>query len=417
VYALRPYSDRTGWVASTIDGNRFGEPDIRSGTSRGTVYLGAFQFDLSFLPPGTSVDYAALELSVMEVQPGTGEGGWSVHILGADIDPEWKSHGYNDIRQAETAHTLFPVLKTADLAEDETVLFVFDPAQRTELELRIERGAVSFRVDGPTGGSGGLVTWDSGSGGESNTKGPTLRLAVRLPTVQVTRSVERIAGLGTPTPTFVVITPVPTPANMLTVAASALTATSQAVRFGTPTPLPPNWVTPIIVTPTSTPLNEVTATALAIEATADAVLTGTPTPTPGNVWTATPTPTYVIITSVPTPANTLTAVADALALTAQATTTGTPTPLPPNWVTPVVITATPTPGNATTATVQAAAATWAVIYTGTPTPTPVNLYTATATSTPRPTSTATATFTPPPPPTDTPPPPPPPPPTKRPPSP
>jgi len=117
-------------------------------------------------------------------------------------------------------------------------------------------------------------------------------------------------------------------------------------------------------------------------ATAQVYLTGTPTPTPGNVWTATPTSTYVIVTLEPSPENAQTAVADALTATEQAATTGTPTPLPANWVTPVVLTATPTPENEATRAARAMIATAQALLTGTPTPTAENVWIVTSTPTP-----------------------------------
>ena len=97
----------------------------------------------------------------------------------------------------------------------------------------------------------------------------------------------------TSTPTYVIIgiLSTPTPENILTVAALVAAAEIQAATAGTPTPWPPNWVTPIIVTNTPTPESAATATFLAAAATARAFLYGTPTPRPPNVWTATPVPT------------------------------------------------------------------------------------------------------------------------------
>lgn len=401
IYALKPYPDRVGWVVSGQGGNHFGESHLYAGISQGRIYHGAFQFDLSFLPPGSSVYYAAVELTGSNDQRLAQGGTWSVQMLGIDVDPDWAKHGFDEIHGASVFDTLAPSLKSTDLVKGKTYVFVLNAQQRAELERRIFRGVVSFRIDGPPSGIENLFGWDSGYGSESTGKGPVLRLAVALPSTPVTAGADRMPGLGTPTPTYVIITSVPTPANMLTVAADALTATALATTVGTPTPLPPNWVTPVVVTATPPPENEATAAAQAMIATAVAVLTGTPTPTPGNVWTATPTATYVIITPVPTPENELTAVADALTATAWATTTGTSTPLPPNWVTPIVVTTTPMPGNGATATAQAAAETAVAVFTGTPTPTPGNVWTATPTSTPPPTPTPspspTSTPTPPPP--------------------
>ncbi len=120
-----------------------------------------------------------------------------------------------------------------------------------------------------------------------------------------------------------------------------------------------------------------------------------------NVWTATPSPTYVIVTSTPTPENVFTIVPSAATATHVAATIGTYTPVPENWVTPIVVTPVPTPANTATAAYQDALATTEAIVFGTPTPTPMNVWTVTPTPifvlldgeipTPGPTPTPTAT--------------------------
>jgi hypothetical protein len=385
VYALKPYPHRVGWVASGEEGNHLGESHIYAGTLDGEGYHGVFQFDLSSLTPGSSIYYATVELTGLDDQKLARAGAWALQMLAVEADLAWSVHTFDSIHQAPVFDTLSPVLSGSDLIAGKTQVFVLNASQRSELEKRISRGVVSFRIDGPSTSGQNLFGWDSGYGPETKGKGPILRLAAALPAT----AVDEVPEPETPAPTYVVITPAPTPANVLTAAARALTATALADANGTPTPLPPNWVTPIIVTATPTPENEATATVRAAMATAVVVMTGTPTPTPGNVWTATPTATYVIITPTPTVENTLTAMADALTATAWATTTGTPTSLPPNWVTPIIVTATPTPENEATATAYSAAATAIAVLTGTPTPTPENVWTATPTATPEATSTPT----------------------------
>jgi len=114
----------------------------------------------------------------------------------------------------------------------------------------------------------------------------------------------------TPTPTetplpplsaFVLITATPTPATIFEAATRSIEATAQFEQFGPPTPLPPNWVTPIVVTATPTPVNAATVQYLAELAEAMAVTTGTPTPIPSNMITATPTPVFELITFLLTP--------------------------------------------------------------------------------------------------------------------
>lgn len=113
---------------------------------------------------------------------------------------------------------------------------------------------------------------------------------------------------ATPTPTFVVITATPTPESVFVAATMSIASTVHAQRMGTPTLLPPNWVTPIVVTSTPTPADLATAQIIALYATAQALTTGTPTPTPINMVTATPTSVFILLdgqlppmTPTPTP--------------------------------------------------------------------------------------------------------------------
>jgi hypothetical protein len=306
IYALKPNVNREGWVVSGEAGNHFGESHLYTGVFEEKIYHGAFQFDISFIALGSSIHYAAVELTGLDAQRLGDGGSWSLQMLGTEVDPEWPLHGFDHIHQAPVAFTLSPILNSADLGREKTHVFVLDAGQRAELEERIARGVISFRLDGPSSGADNLFSWDTGYGDESLGNGPILRLAVAPPSVPVTPEGERIPGLGTPTPTYVILTPAPTPENVLTAAADALTATAWATMVGTPTPLPPNWVTPIIVTATPTPENEATATFQAMVSTAEVILTGTPTPTPGNVWMATPTatptvtPWYIYLWDLPT---------------------------------------------------------------------------------------------------------------------
>lgn len=94
---------------------------------------------------------------------------------------------------------------------------------------------------------------------------------------------------------YYIITATPTPESVFIAATLSAEATGQAKRYGTPTPLPESWVTPVVVTSTPTPVNSATAQAIAALSTAQAFTTGTPTPTPSNIVTATPTPVFVSI--------------------------------------------------------------------------------------------------------------------------
>jgi hypothetical protein len=389
VYNLIPAKDAVGWVSEGDERpNHFGDYNIYSGIFDGQRHLGAIQFDLSPIPPGAPVEYADLTLVGLSSKWLGSEGLWAVQFLESWLDEKWSERSFADLVLAEGISTeLEPALTVGDLDAGRANVFVLGPQALQALEERILSGKVSFRIDGPASGADSLFSWDSGYGAGSLGWAPVLRV---------------VAGPApdrppaTPTLQYVIVTSTPTPANIVTVAAMAATATIQATTIGTPTPLPPNWVTPAIVVPTHTPANAATAEWHAAESTAQVSLYGTATPWPPNAWTATPPAVieasaagFVVVTSTPVPENILTAAVIAVQQTVWATTTGTATPLPGPAVTAtpryIVVTNTPTPANRATAVYLRALATAQAILTGTPTPTPPNL--ATATRTPRPTQT------------------------------
>jgi hypothetical protein len=294
VYAIPSNVNRVGWVRSGEDGNHFGDSYLHVGFLGGNLYHGAIQFDLTFIPPGSSIHYAALELVGLSGETLGSGGSWHVRLLEEDIDAEWPFHGYRAIHEAPVTQTLSPTLGISDLAENKSNVFVFNAGQRAILESRLEGGGLaSFRLDGPSSGDDNLFTWDTGYGLGSLGKAPILRLAVTSPMLTPTSpaGTEIAARVPeTPTPTFVIVTSTPTPETVFTAAAIVATAAYQATTVGTPTGTPSNWVTPIVVTSTPTPENEATATYMAAWLTAAAIATGTATPTPRHMWTATPTP-------------------------------------------------------------------------------------------------------------------------------
>ncbi|RME46346.1 MAG: hypothetical protein D6791_08520, partial [Chloroflexi bacterium] len=234
------------------------------------------QFSLASIPPGSRIEQVTLELVGLNAE-NLGEGGtWTLRLLSSEVDENWPSATYDQIHDAPVVDTIPPELGPQDLAARQVNVFSFTPAQRAELERRLETGMVSFRIDGPDEGPNNLFTWDTGYGGGFGN-----------------RPVLRVVYLPPPTLTPLVVTATPTPANVVTVAALAATATYQATAVGTATPWPPNVVTatpPHIIVNTPTPGNAATAQWVAAVATARAFLYGTPTPLPDYVWTATPAP-------------------------------------------------------------------------------------------------------------------------------
>jgi hypothetical protein len=394
-YTLSPVVANIGWMTSGEErGNHFGDSFLYAGIFKGQIYIGAFQFDLSSIPRGAPVEYAAIQMTglrddrlAVRSDQSNAAGVWTLRLLAPEIDQDWRRHNFQDVFNVSALHTLSPILSAQDLAAGKTNQFELSPAQIKILEERIvddEKPKISFRIEGPLVGPDNLFGWDTGYGPQSQGNEVTLLLLVGPPP-------------ATPPPyDYSIVTSTPTPENVVTAAAIVMQLTADATRLGTVTPVPPNMVTPtpipdyLVFVPTPTPENRTTAQALATIATAEALTTGTPTPIPTDAVTVTPTPTetptptptwpnYVIITSTPTAETIFAAATIALEATALAEKGGTPTPLPVDWVTPVVVTSTPTPRNEATAQALIDLATAIAITTGTPTPMPLNVTTATPT--------------------------------------
>ncbi len=291
VYALSPDVNSIGWVQAGEAGNHFGESFLYAGLRDKVLYYGAMQFDLSFIPNGSTIYLAELELTGLAAAGLTDASSFAVNILTEDIDPEWSRHDFETIQNATIDETLNPALSAADLGEGQVNKLVFNAAQRSIIEQRLENNTVSFRIDPLAPDLAGWFGWDSGYGDQSKGQGPILRLGV-IPPVATEEGTEEVAELGTPTPTptFVIITSTPTLENLQTAAAIVPKMTYEATTTGTPTPIPDNWVTPQVVTITPTPENTVTAQFQAAEATAAIIVFGTPTPGAPTVI-ASPTPT------------------------------------------------------------------------------------------------------------------------------
>jgi hypothetical protein len=383
MYTLSPNAADIGWVSSGEDrGNHFGDSFLYAGVFRGDVYQAAFQFDLSSLPRGAPIHYAAMQLTGLRDDRLGEDGAWALRLLDVDTDQDWRRHSFQEIFNAGVLQTLSPILGVENLMAGETYLFELSPAQISILEERISKDQApraSFRMDGPLTGGDNLFAWDSGHGPKSAGGKVTLILSMGQPPAT------------SPPYDYVVVTSTPTPENVLTAAAIVLQMTADATHIGTPTPAPLNIATAtripeyLVVVPTPTPENEATARAADARATAEALTTGTPTPLPADAVTATPvpsatpTPTYILITATPTAESVFAAATLSAEATARALQWGAPTPLPPNWATPLVVTSTPTPANAATAQLLAAMAAAQAFTTGTPTATPANMVTATPT--------------------------------------
>ncbi|HXF60069.1 MAG TPA: hypothetical protein VNK95_00550 [Caldilineaceae bacterium] len=311
-----------GWARSADEQpNHFGDYNIYAGVYEGQVHVGAFQFDLSSLAPGTPILHADLTLVGLSDEFLGAAGTWTVQLLEPWLDQEWPQRDFHWLSRPDSAAAtlVFPV-GVGELGRLRQNTFFFPPEALPLLEARIYQRRVSFRILGPDSGENSLFSWDSGYGAGSLARGPLLRIVAGPAPATPPPS---------PTPKVVIIPP-QDEASLLALAAERLTATAQAVPYTgaetptptpTPTPLPPNWVTPVIITNTPTPENEATAAWQLAIATAQAIVMGTPTPLPVNIWTATPTPAatatppfilYSDLTATPTPSATPTAVPDYL---------------------------------------------------------------------------------------------------------
>ena len=288
IYALAPDINSVGWVQSNETGNHFGESFMYTGVREGVTTHGAMQFDLSFIPSGSTIFLAELELTGLVDQGLTQDSAFNLHILGEEVDAGWSRHGFATIDEAFVYDSLQSDLQAPDLAVGRTNKVLFNAAQRSLIEERLPTELISFRLDSLT--SEGWFSWDSGYGPESLGQGPVLNLGVLLPP-EVEAAEAPPDSTPTPTATYVLITTTPEPENVLTAAAVAPALTAAATTTGTPTELPDNWVTPIAVTNTPTPENTATAEYLRAIAVAEVVAFGTSTPTPANMVTASPTPT------------------------------------------------------------------------------------------------------------------------------
>jgi hypothetical protein len=357
---LRPPPRAIGWVTDLDGRGYFDGSTIHAGVFKGHRYYGALQFDLSEVPPGAEIIHASLSLTGLDEQHVASPGTWHIQLLGSEIDDKWLLLDYDTLAQAIPETILGEKLGASELGAGLVNQVELSSVQLEALQAHLPHGVVSLRIDGPAGDEQNLFTWDSGfRNGEALLTQPVLRLVVK-PLAEED---------------YVIITSTPSPENVVTAAVLAATATEIAEKVGTPTPVPPYWITPVIVRPTPTPASTATALFNIAVATAEAYLYGTATPLPFNAWTVTPVPTslqletseqpvtpnpLVIITSTPTPQNIITVAAQARQATAIAATTGTYTPVPDTWVTPIIVTPRPPlplAGNAATATFQTQLAT------------------------------------------------------------
>jgi PKD repeat protein len=134
---------------------------------------GAFQFDLSTIPPGSQVLSATLELTGAMDSPGPNRG-YDVRVVSSDVDARWMDLDWNSLTTAPVVVTLKPHLANRDVGLGRVNRFRIDPGV---LESRRgNTGIITFRIDGP------LLrhqwyesfSWWSGNEPEYREKGPRL---------------------------------------------------------------------------------------------------------------------------------------------------------------------------------------------------------------------------------------------------
>lgn len=301
IYRLRPEAGYAGWVASDESrGNHLGDSYLYSGVFDGVVYHGVIQIDLSSLARGATIHAAFLEITGLDARRLGATGTWEVRLLERDVDEDWTRLTFQSVHNTAVEWSLTPVLSVSDTEVGGVNSFTFPPELLRVLEQRLldEHYTVSLRIDGPQAGDNSVFAWDSGYGPATQGESPRLLLSV---------GPAPLTPLPTGTQPFVVVTSTPTPANVLTAAAWAHTATANAVTTGQPTPTSVRqWTaTPQrVITSTPTPATQATSDYLRSVATAIAFTTGTFTPVPDAVVTATQTPVTIAweeLTPTPTP--------------------------------------------------------------------------------------------------------------------
>ncbi|MCL4394690.1 MAG: hypothetical protein M1482_07790 [Chloroflexi bacterium] len=270
---------RGAWLGSGDSQPHWGDRNVHAGRYQGQTFQSVLYFDMAALAPGSQIVYAQVQLTGLSRSNIGSQGSWSLHLLPASLLADWTGRTAKDF-DAATQAQIGPSVGPAALAEGQTNQFVFSSEQLGLLNQAIDgSGAVGFRLDGPTGPSDSLFTWDGGDPDPTVTGHPTLRV-IAVPAQ------------------FVEITNTPTPQNVLTAAAAIAQGTQSAQLYGTPTPLPRQFATvlPLVaITTVPTPANSATAAVRSDYATAVAMTTGTFTPTPSNWVTTTPTPPFLSI--------------------------------------------------------------------------------------------------------------------------
>ncbi len=376
---ITPSASDTGWWSSgDVKGAHLGDSFLYAGYFDEEAFVSAVRFDLRQVPRGAPIRDATLELTGLRddrLNPLAADARWTVQLLDPKDIKEFGRNDFQALYNLPAAVTLFPSLSSKELGARRVNALALDATAREWLSRQVldENASIVVRLTGPTEAPSALFAWDGGSGQMTSGAAPRLVLSLGAPPA---------TPPPLPTRPTLVVTATPTPANILTVAAYALTGTA-AARAGTAAPPQFAIVTATperrpVITDTPVPRNGATATFQAAYATAVAVTTGTFTPMPKDAVTP------IIVLPTPMPENVLTAAAQMVAVAAEIARRGTATPLPYNAVvatvtpSPYVLVNTPRPPNVATARALILYATAAAMTTGTPTPLPPSVATPTS---------------------------------------
>jgi hypothetical protein len=162
VITLTTTTDAIGW-ASDLDGrSHFNMPVIHVGTYHGSTYYGVVRFDLSVVPPDSTISFAALELVGLDDRH-LGQGGlWHLNLLDTSLDEKWPDVNFAMLAAATSAASLPLDMNSNRLAPNNANRFIFDIQARTVLEQRLGQRNISFRLDGPNSSEDNLFSWHSG---------------------------------------------------------------------------------------------------------------------------------------------------------------------------------------------------------------------------------------------------------------
>ena len=296
VITVTAQTEAADWPSELDEPNHFNVSDIHTGTYQRDNYADAMQFDLSTIAPGSVIDYAAIEIKGLDDQHLNPDSEWQINLLNTTVDGCWFDLTPEALQPAPGDVTVPLNENTAQLVPGELSRFTFSDEARQNLQNCLGNGSISLRIDGSNSTEGNPLTR------HNEFDQQTVLTLITLPPVETEEENQ-----APPTSVYTIVTSTPTPHNIVTAAAVAAEATHLASEFGTATPVPDNWVTPIVINPQPTPANTATALFRHQEATAAAFLYGPATATPYNVWTATPEPTAVEVSFVeePTPTPTL----------------------------------------------------------------------------------------------------------------